>query len=728
MRAPPTGQTVPTAWEGGGNLLNGAVQRSSAVPTSVLLVDAGLGKISALTEASDESPGSWTLLRAPSLRSALDLLSSRAFDCVVVDVSLPAADTEDTWEQLRAHAPEAAVLALAEHHELDHPGVVLADDVLLHADLGSTNARRAVLRTLRHFRLAGELRRAEESARVLSAMVDATPDAIFSTDRGGLITSWNRGATQLYGYVAEEVTGQHVSILHPPGSEEYAPIVAMLLQGRPVRALETVRRAKDGRLVDVSITVCPVHDALGALTGASVVTRNISDRRELETELVRASMHDALTGLPNRAHLVDQLSRLLAASALDGSPVAVLFLDLDRFKWVNESQGHLAGDRVLGEVATRLAAVARPVDTVARLGGDEFVLVCPGTDTEGAARLAQRLIEVLGRPVRTEGRPVHVSASIGIAVSPPLAAEAEALLRDADAAMYEAKSRGRSRSQVFDVAFAEHPRNQLSLADDLRDALAQDLLDVHYQPIVDVAGLRLTGFEALARWRHPTRGEVPPGVFVPVAEHGGFVPELDRWVLTRACRDASTARAEGRIPAHARVSVNLSARSLADLGLVGTVQDVLRAEGLPPQALVLEITETALMQDIATARRSLEGLRAVGAGVALDDFGTGYSSLSFLRELPVTQVKIDRSFIADIVTDGEDLLITESIIDLARRLGLETVAEGVETESQLALLRRLGCASAQGHLWSRALPLDRVGRPPARELPAGVRTAGTAQA
>ena len=519
-------------------MLNGAVQRSSAVPTSVLLVDAGLGKISALTEASDESPGSWTLQRAPSLRSALDVLATRAFDCVVVDLDLPGADAEKTWDRLRDHAPDAALLALAEHHELEHPGLALADDVLVHGDLASANARRAVLRTLRHFRLAGELRRAEESARLLSAIVDATPDAVFSTDDGGLITSWNRGAQQLYGYTAEEVTGRHVSILHPPGLDEYAPIVAVLVRGESVRGLETVRRAKDGRTVDVSITVCPVQDAAGALAGASVVARHISDRRELETEL---------------------------------------------------------------------------------------------------------------------------------------------------------------------------SRDRLSLAVDLREALARGQLDVHYQPIVDVAGIRLIGFEALARWHHPTRGDVPPGVFVPVAEHGGFVPELDRWVLTRACRDTTAARDEGRIPRDARVSVNLSARTLADPDLVGTVHDVLLAEGLPAQALVLEITETALMQDVATARRSLEGLRALGAGVALDDFGTGYSSLSFLRELPVTQVKIDRSFIADIVTDGEDLLITESIIDLARRLGLETVAEGVETESQLALLRRLGCASAQGHLWSRALPLDRVG-------------------
>ena len=284
--------------------------------------------------------------------------------------------------------------------------------------------------------------------------------------------------------------------------------------------------------------------------------------------------------------------------------------------------------------------------------------------------------------------------------------------------MYEAKARGRSRSQIFDVSFAERSRDQLRLADDLREALARDLLDVHYQPVVDLAGTRLVGFEALARWEHPTRGQVPPGVFVPLAEHSGFVSELDQWVLRRACRDTRTGRAAGILPEDARVSVNLSARSLGDPDLVRIVQDILVGEALPAQALVLEITETALMQDIATARRSLAGLRDLGAGIALDDFGTGYSSLSFLRELPVTQVKIDRSFIANIAGNGEDLLITESIIDLARGLGLETVAEGVETEGQLALLRRLGCTSAQGHLWSRAVPLDQLGAPARRTAPA----------
>ncbi|MFC4785473.1 putative bifunctional diguanylate cyclase/phosphodiesterase [Nocardioides sp. MAHUQ-72] len=674
----------------------------------MLFVDAGLGGTSALNAVTQEPSGSWSLLHAPTLRRAYDVLTARSFDCVVVDLDLPGVDRAETWHQLRRHAGEAALLALADDHDHhpDHLGRELADDLVVRTELVARDLHRTLSRTVRHVRVSTALQRAEASARVLSAIVDASPDAVFSKSADGTITSWNRGAQQLYGWSAEEIVGQHVTVLHPPGVEEYAPIMAMLRRGESVRALETVRRAKDGRLLDVALTVCPVLDDRGELAGASVVARNISDRRELETELVRAFMHDGLTGLPNRAFLVDRLSQLLARAAADRVPVAVLFLDLDRFKRINEAQGHFAGDRVLGEVATRLSRVAGPDDTLARLGGDEFVLVCPETDMEAAAGVAQRLIDALRSPMRVEGRAVHISASIGIAVCPPLDADAEALLRHADAAMYEAKSRGRSRSQIFDVSFAERSREQLQLGEELREALATDRLELHYQPVLDLTDHRVVGVEALARWDHPTRGAVSPETFVTVAENSGFVAELDQWVLRRACRDAHRGRAAGLLPPDARVAINLSARSIGDPGLAKLVAETLESEGLPASWLVLEITETALMQDITAARRCLNDLRELGVGIALDDFGTGYSSLSFLRDLPVTQVKIDRSFITNIAGNGEDLLITQSIINLARGLGLETVAEGVETEVQLTLLKRLGCASAQGHLWSPAVPID----------------------
>jgi diguanylate cyclase (GGDEF)-like protein len=459
------------------------------------------------------------------------------------------------------------------------------------------------------------------------------------------------------------------------------------------------------------MSVTPLRGDDDELAGTVVVARDASDRLELEAELVRQTMHDTLTGLPNRAFLNYRLSQALAEGKRGDRPVAVLVVDLDQFRTIVDVHGHLAGDRVLVEIADRLRTLARPTDLVARLGGDEFVLVAPDTDVEAAGRLAEQVMGVVGAPIRIERGGVRVGASVGIAVSSRLESVAEDILKNADAAMHEAKARGRSRSEVFDPLLARLADDRRRLAVELRQALDDDELEVHYQPVVDLATDRLVGLEALARWQHPDRGTVPPGTFVTLAEDHGFVAELDRWVLARACRQVAERRASGHLPPEVRVAVNLSARSLDDLGLVATVAEVARRSGLPPSSLVLEITETALLQNREVARASLEGLRALGAGVALDDFGTGYSSLSFLRELPVTAVKIDRSFVRDAVDCLEDLAITEAIVRLATGLGLETIAEGVETTAQRDLLRGLGCASAQGHLWSGALPADRIGVP-----------------
>ncbi len=693
-------------------MLEGTVPPSSPVSASVLLVGPEPGEHDGPRAGTDVPVGPPGLVRAPGLAPALDLLAAQTVDCVAVDLGLPDALHAETWEALRAHSRGAVLLALVDGSEDDaHAGLHLADEVVGRELFTGARAARLWRRLLDRARVVNELRRTEEATRRMSAILEVIPDAIYGHSPEGIITSWNRGAVQLYGYTSAEALGRHVDLLHPPGTHEHAPIMAALHRGEPVRALETVRHGKHGVPVHVSLTICPEAGPSGELNHVTVLARDIGDRRYLEDELLRAIMHDGLTGLPNRASLVDRLSRTLARDAAEGRPVAVFFLDLDQFKRINEAQGHVAGDRVLAEVAGRLLRLVRGLpehSVVARLGGDEFVLVSRDTDTAAAAAIADRIFAVLAAPVRLEGRAVHISASMGIAVSPPLDPDAESLLRHADAAMYEAKARGRSRSQIFDVSFAERSRDQLRLAGDLREALANDLLEVHYQPVVELDGQRLVGVEALARWEHPERGMVSPSEFVPLAEHSGFVCELDRWVLARACRQVRAGQVAGTVPDGFRVSVNLSARSLADPDLVTLVRDVLADEELPAPSLVLEITETALLQDIATARRSLLGLRGLGVGIALDDFGTGYSSLSFLRELPVTQVKIDRSFVSNVARNEEDRLITQSIVDLAAGLGLETVAEGVETEDQRALLSRLGCANAQGHLWSQALPLPEV--------------------
>lgn len=543
------------------------------------------------------------------------------------------------------------------------------------------------------------LSRAEDAVDRLAGIVDSVADAILTVGTDLVVTSWNRSAEILFGYAAEEIVGRTAALLFPPGSDEPRRLLTVASRGERVRRHDTVRRTRDGQLAEVRLDASPHQD------GIVVVARDISDRRELEAELVRQTMHDALTGLPNRAFLTYRLAQALADARQRGTPVAVLVADLDQFRAVDDLHGHLVGDRVLVEIADRLRELARPSDLVARSGGDEFVLVCPGLDVAGAGDMARQLIESLGEPLEATQRALRVGASVGIAVTPPLEDDAATLLQRADVAMYEAKARGRARSQVFDAAFARQAGEQRRLAAELREALAFDKLELHYQPVFDLATDNLVGAEALARWNHPVGGNVPPGTFVPLAEKHGFITDLDRWVIDRACLDISSSIDSGDLPPDAHVAVNLSARSLDDPTLVAAVADALRRSRLPAGSLVLEVTETAVLQQRDAARASLESLRALGVGIHLDDFGTGYSSLSFLRELPVTGVKIDRSFVRDAAGRPEDLAITEAIVRLGRGLGLETVAEGVETVAQRDLLRRLGCSSAQGYWWSPAVPL-----------------------
>jgi diguanylate cyclase (GGDEF)-like protein/PAS domain S-box-containing protein len=568
-----------------------------------------------------------------------------------------------------------------------------------------------------------ERKQAEETAQALAAIVESTADAIFTTAIDGTILSWNRGAEQLYGYAADEVVGHLVSMLQPiEARAEIRSILVTVAAGDTVRGLETVRQHRDGTNVDVSLTVSPIVGDDGSVVAASAITRDITDRRRLERELIRQAMHDGLTGLPNRTLLTDRLSQTLAGAARRHLPVAVLFCDLDQFKTVNDASGHLAGDELLVEVARRLQGAIRPSDTVARFGGDEFVLVCEDADTAEARRIADRVAEALTDPITANGQRLYVSASIGIAVTPPLEARAETLLRCADAAMYDAKAHGRARWRVFDTSLAEQSCERLELTNDLREALTEEALEVHYQPVVQLATGDLVGVEALIRWQHPIRGWVPPALFVPLAEEAGLIWSLDQWVLAQACRHAAALRASGVLAAHARLAVNISARNIADPDLVDVVRDSAAAAGLPFDALELEVTETGLMADAIAARRVLQELRELGVGVALDDFGTGYSSLTNVRQLPVTTLKIDRGFIQHITDRPDDLAIAAAVIDLAQAVGLRTIAEGVETPEQLSLLHRMGCCAGQGYLWSMALSseelAERAKRRPLRFLAA----------
>jgi diguanylate cyclase (GGDEF)-like protein/PAS domain S-box-containing protein len=551
-----------------------------------------------------------------------------------------------------------------------------------------------------------ERKRAEEAAQELSVIVESSADAILTLGLDGTILTWNRGAEELYGYPAEEAIGKNSSLLDSGAQAEgRLSVMTIISTGKSIRELELVRRRRDGSLVDVSLSGSPIYGDDGEVMGIASIGRDIGDRKRLEEELTRQAMHDSLTGLPNRTLLSDRLTQALAGTTRRNASVSVLFLDLDQFKAVNDANGHLIGDELLVEVAQRLKGVIRPSDTLARFGGDEFVVVCEDADEVEAQIIAERLGGALKDPIEVGGIPQYISASIGIAVSPPLEADPNALLRCADTAMYEAKARGRARSRVFDASLATEAKDKMVLTSDLRDALRMGALEVYYQPVIELATGRVVGIEALSRWHHPVRGWIPPTTFVPLAEESGLIAAFDQWVLDRACRDGASLRALGLLPLDALLSVNISAHNVSDLELVDRVRLAADNAGFPLEALELEVTETAIMAAVPTIRLVLEGIRELGVGIALDDFGTGYSSLTFVQQLPVTTIKIDRSFIRHITNQPDDLAIASSVIDLARVLGLRTVAEGVEDLEQLSLLDRLGCEAGQGYLWSWAVPL-----------------------
>jgi diguanylate cyclase (GGDEF)-like protein len=430
---------------------------------------------------------------------------------------------------------------------------------------------------------------------------------------------------------------------------------------------------------------------------------DITDRKLAEQRLEHQAFHDTLTGLPNRALLMERLRRALSRANRYGERTAVLFLDLDRFKNVNDSLGHEAGDQLLLSVARRLSTCLRPEDTAARLGGDEFVILVENIhEPQEAVRVAERIAECLTNSFTLCSQEVFTSTSIGIAINTLGSETPEDLLRDADAAMYRAKHRGRAQYEVFDKDMNEQALNRLQLETDLRRAVKRGEFDLYYQPVINLVDGSLRGAEALLRWHHSQRGMISPAAFVPIAEDTGLIIPIGRWVLHQACRQAK--RWQEQCPGEfCPVSVNLSGRQFSQPHLADEIADVLRETNLDPSLLILEITETILMEDINTVSSTLTELKALGVSLAVDDFGTGYSSLSYLKRLPISTLKVDQSFVQGLGENPEDSAIVRAIVTMSKSLGLEVVAEGVETEDQRQLLHELGCDRAQGYLFSKPL-------------------------
>ena len=544
----------------------------------------------------------------------------------------------------------------------------------------------------------------DETAR-LARIVESTSDLVgLSEHPGGQVVYLNRAARRRFGFDDDEPLGDlNIRDLYTESSSvRFTDEILGVLDGGDVWNGELRMLGRAGEAIEVWQTISAGRDDTGAITQLAAVGRDVTERRRMEAELAHAATHDPLTGLPNRVLLIDHLDLALAHASRDAGVVAVLFLDLDRFKLVNDSLGHDAGDELLREVATRISEVLRPGDTVARLGGDEFVVLCSDVRDEfHALTIAQRVAARLeAEPILLLGTEIEVSASIGVALSSDAETHPEGLLRGADAAMYRAKDHGRARIELFDESMRRRATERAHLADELAQAVERDQIRVVYQPGIDPRTGAVTCVEALARWEHPTRGLLLPKDFIGLAEDTGLIVGLGLRVLTLACTQAAAWADElgDRAPV---VHVNLSAAQLGAANLAELVDAVLEGTGLRPDLLCLEITETVVMEDAEAAIGTLGRLRDLGVALAIDDFGTGYSSLSYLRRLPVSALKIDQSFVDGLGPDPEDSSIVAAIVGLAATLELDTIAEGVETTEQLKLLAELGCTGAQGFLIAR---------------------------
>ena len=542
------------------------------------------------------------------------------------------------------------------------------------------------------------------------SLIQNSSDVTMVMDESGVCAFVSPAIQDLTGMGPDEFIGRAATdFVHPDDRDRVRERLGAQFQSGPVTTLVQFRMGRvDRDWCDVEAVVSNQLDR-PSVAGYVANIRDITERKEFEAILAHRALHDPLTGLANRQLILDRAEQMLSRVRRTFEPVAAYFIDLDNFKDANDSLGHDAGDKLLQAVAARLTAMLRPSDTVGRLGGDEFVILVEGISlATGPGLVAERIRDALWEPFRVEGYdalPISVTASIGIATGHR--DTAQELLRDADIALYRAKAAGRNSFAVFEPAMQSAVVDRLELRSDLDAALDRGQYFLLYQPILDLDGLRIRGVEALIRWRHPQRGIIPPDDFIPLLEDSGQIIEVGRWVLGEACTQAQQWHRQGHPIA---VSVNVSMRQLESDRLVGDVRDALSRTGLEASWLTLEITESTLMRDARVTVSRLKELKEIGVSIAIDDFGTGYSSMAYLRQFPVDILKIDRSFVADMSDSTDAHALIHTLVELGRTLGLVTLAEGIEVESQLEGLRRERCDIGQGYMFSRPVPPDAIQR------------------
>lgn len=680
----------------------------SLTAVRILLLGQELPDAQSVREAlANVREGSFIVEWEPRLADGLERLRGNEIAAVLLDLSRPDWQGSGAFEEIRRVAPHVPVLVIGSlDDDLVRQAVSCgAQDYIRRDRLDSYTLPRALARVL-------ERHTAEEALHFEQQRADITlnsiGDAVLSTDLTNRVTYLNPVAERMTGWPRQDALGRPLAdvfrILDTTTREPTRNPMDEAMQLDRVVGLtpNCLLVGRDGLETAIEDSASPIHDRRGQVIGAVIVFKNVGEARATAVQFVHLAQHDVLTDLPNRLLLNDRLTQAIALARRHHHHLAVLFLDLDRFKHVNDSLGHVIGDELLQSVARRLATCVRSSDTVSRQGGDEFlVLLSEIARAEDAATAARKIVAALVAPHDIAHHQLHITGTIGISVYPDDGRDAETLIKSADTAMYHAKEHGRNRFQFFERDMHARAVERQRIEAGLHLALARREFVLYYQPKVDLGTGMICGAEALLRWVHPERGLMYPKEFVPIAEDGGLMVPIGHWVLSEACRQAQAWIDGGRRPM--AVAVNISAVEFQDPCFLDHLRTVLRDTGLDPQYLELELTESALIQQDGAPALVLQALKELGVQVAIDDFGTGYSSLSYLRDFPVNVLKIDQSFVHEISAVPMGNSIVCAVINMGKSLGLRVIAEGVETKEQLAFLQAEGCAEGQGFYFSRPL-------------------------
>jgi diguanylate cyclase (GGDEF)-like protein/PAS domain S-box-containing protein len=683
---------------------------SSILPLKILLIEndpAAAAEIRAALAAGGKYSFDTEWVR--QLSDGLERLGKKGIAAVLLELSLPDSQGIETFDKLFTAVPDIPILILGgnANEALAKEAVGRgAQDYLLPGHLDSYSLPRALRNAIERKAVEDALYMEKERALVT---LNSIGDAVLCTDIAGNITYLNLVAESMTGWPREEAIGKplaEVFQIIDGGTRKTArdPMEMAVAQNRTVGlTVDCVLIRRDAFESAIEDSAAPIHDRAGRVIGAVIVFHDVSAARAMSSQMTHSAQHDVVTNLPNRMLLNDRISQSISLARRQNRPLAVLFLDLDRFKYINDSLGHAVGDQLLQSISKRLLAGVRNSDTVSRQGGDEFVILLSEiSHPEDAATSARKLLLSLSVPHSIEEHDLDIAGSIGISIYPGDGEDAETLIKNADRAMYHAKESGRNNFQFFKSEMNRQAVERQSLEGSLRHALERHEFLLHYQPKINLFTGQINGAEALIRWQHPDRGLVSPAQFVPIAEDCGLILPIGRWVLREACKQARDWQDAG-LPFQ-RVAINVSATEFRAKTFLEEVSTTLRETGLEARSLDLELTEGVLMENAKSTASVLQALKRMGVHLAVDDFGTGYSSLSYLRQFPIDVLKIDQSFISQIPGEPNDSAIVRAIIDMGKNLKQRVIAEGIETQGQLALLRAWNCEEGQGYLFSRPVP------------------------